>query len=217
MNRRFELRGAIVSAGFASGDRFTVGHWDEGPLGAMADVMWARPDGERVLLSDSRSTEEFVQAVYEFDRSEVVPFRTTRTRRRLVLSAGPLTLDLRAGAPVAFPPLWLRPPWVTRYVEAPISRAALGVSTYGSSPTGVAEWYRATLVRRVVGGEGTLDGVGLGALAPVDPPLRVGFAEPPKFPSFVLVQPLLEDPSARLDRVLDRYRTGVADLAAVAS
>ena len=34
-------------------------------------------------------------------------------------------------------------PGVTRWVQDPIARVTMGVRTYGKSPTGVREWYRA--------------------------------------------------------------------------
>lgn len=168
----------------------------------MTDVMWARPDGTRVLLADRPETAAFVAAVYEFDEVHVVPVTLSRHDRGLDLSAGPLELGLRAGPGWKLPPLALRPPWVTRLVEGPAARLLLGVQTFGTSPSGVREWYRATEWRPVVAGAARLDGVSLGDLAPVEPPLGVGFSEPPRRPSMVLVRPLLEDPTGRLDQVL---------------
>jgi hypothetical protein len=202
---RHARRGCIASAGFG-GHRITVGHWDDGPLGPMADVMWATPDGRRVLLADGEPTAAFVSAVYAFDEVRVVPFTVTRDARSLDLVAGPLALSLRAGRGWPLPPLALRPPAVTRLVERPVARALMGVEAYGTSPSGVREWYRATRYRPVIAGAAALDGVDLGPLGPVDPPLGVGFSEPPRQPSMVLVRPLLEDPTGRLDAVLAEGR-----------
>ena len=179
-----------------------IGHWDDGPLGSMADVMWARPDGRRVLLADRAETATFVSAVYTFDEVHVVPFRAARDERGIDLAAGPLEISLRAGAGWRLPPLAVRPSLATRFLEAPVARLAMGVHAYGTSPTGVREWYRALAWRPVVAGAGRLDGVPLGSLAPLAPPLGVGFSEPPRHPSMVLVRPQLEDPTGRLDEVL---------------
>lgn len=178
----------------------------------MADVMWARPDGTRVLLADRPETATFVSAVYAFDQVHVVSLVVTRDDRSIDVSAGPcgpeglggpLEVGLRAGPGWRLPPLALRPPWVTRLVEAPVARLGLGVRTFGAGPRGVREWYRAVEWRPVVAGVARLGDVSLGALGPVDPPLGVGFSEPPRRPSMVLARPLLEDPSGRLDRVLE--------------
>ena len=168
----------------------------------MADVMWAQPDGTRVLLADRPATADFVSAVYDFDEVRVVPFSVARGGREIDVAAGPLEISLRAGAGWRLPPAGLRPPWATRLIEAPVARLALGVRAYGTGPKGVREWYRAAEWRPVVAGAARLDGVPLGALGPVEPPLGVGFSEPPRRPSMVLVRPLLEDPSGRLDEVL---------------
>ena len=137
----------------------------------MADIMWARPDGTRVLLADRDSTAAFVSAVYAFDEVRVVPFLATRDERGIDVAARPLEVSLRAGPGWRLPPLGLRPAWFTRVAEAPVARLAMGVRTFGTSPAGVHEWYRALAWRPVVAGAAFLDGETLGALGPVDPPL----------------------------------------------
>ncbi len=174
----------------------------------MADVMWTRPDGTRVLLADRPETAAFVSAVYAFDDVRVVPFAVARDERGIDVAAGPLEVSLRAGPGWRLPPLALRPSWATRLVEAPIARLAMGVHTYGTSPSGVREWYRALAWRPVLAGAASLDGKPLGVLGPLHPPLGVGFSEPPQRPSMVLMAPLLEDPTGRLDEVLAGLRPG---------
>ena len=189
-----DLDGVIASAGFASGDRFVCGLWQTSPLGVLHDVMWARPSGERVLLVPSEDAGDFVSSVYRFDRVEVVGFA--------VAAAGPERVDLRAGAVAltlesgrAVPIPGPRPLWVTRWIEGPIARVTMGVRTYGVSPSGVREWYRATSYRRVVAGHASIDGTDLGALRDVDPPCGFGFSEPPLHPSIVAVRPRLAFPA----------------------
>ena len=191
----------IVSAGFTSGDRFMVGHWASSPIGPLDDVMWGRPDGERVLLASSASEADFITAVYRFDRVHVVPVRVRSGDGVLELTAGDLELRARAGRGWRLP-LGRRPPWFTRWVEGPVARAAMGVRTYGTSPTGVRQWYQAARSRPVVEASARLEGRDLGALVPRWDPVRVGFTEPPRRPSWVDVRPLLEDPSGRLDRLV---------------
>ena len=202
--RYHHLRGVIASAGFASGHRVVVGHWDDSPLGPMTDVMWARPGGERVLLVDRPAAAQFITAVYRFDRVEVVPVTAGFDGRRLVVVAGGLELWMEAGRGWRLPLGDRRPAWFTRWVEAAVARPLLGVRTYGVSPTGVREWYRADEYRRVVGARAELSGHDLGRLRPVEPAVGFGFSEPPRRPSIVRVRPLLQDPSGRLDQVVDR-------------
>ncbi|MBK5224304.1 MAG: hypothetical protein JJE52_15805 [Acidimicrobiia bacterium] len=201
---RHPMAGVIASTGFASGDRVVVGHWHRSPIGPFSDVMWGRADGTRVLLSQDRRSEELITAVYEFDHCEVVPVQVRHEPRRLDLDAGPLRVTFVAGR--LWPIPLRRPAWFTRLVEAPIARATMGVRTYGVSPTGVREWYRADGYRRLLAVDGTNGGVGMGPFGPLDPPLGVGFTDPPGHPSLVLVRPLLQDPSGRLDQIVSRRR-----------
>jgi hypothetical protein len=203
--QRYELRGRIAATGFTSGDRVVIGMWDASPIGPFADVMWAEPDGTRVLHASPRAA-SFITAVYQFDRvvdHEVVATFDGRTIR---VTVGEFELALTGGVAVAFPP---RPPWVTRHVEAPLARRLMAVETFGTSPTGVDEWYRARSVRRVrsVSVRGPRD---LGPMASLEEPCRFGFSEPPRFASITEVRPLLEDRSGRLAAVVAALVAGSA-------
>jgi hypothetical protein len=194
MPERTQMIGTISSCGFAGGDRFVIGSWRRSPVGPTTDVMWAKPDGTRVLLAPDERTAAFVTAVYEFEEARVVPFSPARAEPGLLdLTAGPLRIRLEAGRTV----LWLppRPRWVTRYVEAPLAAALLGVRTWGTSPTGVQEWYQARALRFVVDARATVDGVDLGGPVPLDPACGFGFSEAPRRPSIVTVRPTLQWPS----------------------
>jgi len=189
--RRFELHGVVSSVGFESGDRFVVGHWLSSPIGAFTDLMWASPDGVRRLRVPSVRALAFVSGIYAFDVAEVSPVVATVTTSSLGLEAGDVALDLSAGRrrPIPFGTF----PGVARWVHDPIARVTMGVRTYGHSPTGVREWYRAKTYRRVLTASGQIDGSDLGTLAArIDPPVRFGFSEPPRRPSMVWLRPLLE-------------------------
>jgi hypothetical protein len=188
--RRHELRGHIVSAGFESGDRFVVGLWEDGPLGPMVDVMWARPDGERVLLVPRADVGEYIGGIYRFDCVTVAKVEGACDGRGAFVVADGLALHLD-GARWALP-LPSAPPWFVRHVEGPIARVVLGVRTYGVTSTGVREWYRARRFRPVRSGTAMLDGVSLGRLGPIAPACGFGFSEPPRRPAIVSVRPLLE-------------------------
>ncbi len=169
-------------------------------MGAMADIMWATPDGDRRLLASSPRAAEFVAAIYSFDSVAAVPFRVSPHRRRLIVEAGDVHLELRAGrgwrVPVA------RPAWFTRFVEGPLAWRLMGVRTFGTSPAGVREWYRALSYRPVVAGHATVAGRDLGSLGPIVPAVGFGFSEPPRRPSMVGVRPLLHDPRGALGPIV---------------
>ena len=191
------MEGVIAAAGFASGDRVVVGHWSLSPVGPLSDVMWASPSGRRTLHAPSVSGAELITSVYAFDEVVVDPGLTVVGDDRALDVALPsmdASVRLTAGPGWRIPPS-RRPAWLTRWVEAPIARALLGVETYGVSPTGVEEWYQATAWRPVVTARATVAGRDLGGLAPVDPPCRFGFSEPPRRPSLTHVRPLLRFPS----------------------
>jgi hypothetical protein len=169
----------------------------------MRDVMWARPSGERVLLVDRPEAGRFISAVYGFDRVEVVGVEGEADPRSLRLRAGTVALDWRAGPGWRLPLRALRPPEVTRWVEGPIARAVMGVRTYGVSPTGVREWYRADEYRPLLASStASVDGAELGPMVPFPAPAGFGFSEPPRRPSMVRVRPLLHDPAGRLDAII---------------
>ncbi|MEZ5141952.1 MAG: hypothetical protein R2726_05450 [Acidimicrobiales bacterium] len=196
------MAGVIAASGFASGDRVVVGHWWQSPIGPFTDVMWAEPDGVRVLYTPSDRVQRFVTSVYTFDRSEVVPFRTEGDGRALAVEAGDRRLTMRSGRGVPIP--MRRPRWFTRWVEGPVARALLRVRVYGESPTGVQEWYQADVWRPMRSASAAVGGRDLGAGGPVEPATGFGFTEPPRRPSMVNLHTYLVDPSGRLDAVVGR-------------
>jgi hypothetical protein len=169
-----------------------VGSWRESPLGRLDDLMWARPDGRRVLLAGTEAAASYVSSAYGFDEVVVGPLLVDMHGRTLHVRAPERDLELHLTGGVAVRLPWPRPLWFTRWVEGPVAHRLMGVRTYGVSPTGVREWYRAVSLRRVVAGWASVAGADLGALGPVAPPTGFGFSEPPRFPSMVGVHPVLE-------------------------
>ena len=159
--------------------------------------MWARPDGRRLLLASTEEAAGYVSGVYGFDEVVVASLRVDLRGRSLHLRAPEMGLELHLTGGRALTVPWPRPAWFTRWVEGPVARRLLGVNTYGVSPSGVREWYRAVSIRRIVSGWASLDGRDLGRLGPIDPPAGFGFSEPPRFPTMVGVHPLLERPRSR--------------------
>jgi hypothetical protein len=198
---KHELAGFIAGAGFASGDRLVVGSWVESPVGPFGDVMWAATSGERTLFAPTRRSADLITAVYEFDRVEVVDLAVDASLHGVSVAAPGFSLELVGARRGPRIPIH-RPAWFTRHVEGPIARAVMGVRTYGVSPTGVQEWYRADAWRRIESGRLVVGGVDQGTLADVRPPTGFGFSEPPKRPTITQVRPLLVDPTGRLDALL---------------
>ncbi len=206
---RQSLYGSITSVGFASGHRFVIGHWLHSPIGPFADIMWAKPDGSRVLVCEPKAA-EYVTSVYPFSevQHKQVDIQTTDYQaadlqtadiqtaqsscpqcpqnqrkfrsRVLQITAGSLSLEVKLNRYfIWFPP---RPRWVTQTLENRLSQVLLGVKTYGTSPTGVSEWYRSKVLRWVSVASASIDGVDLGEMISLERPLGFGFTDPPLRP-----------------------------------
>lgn len=184
------VRGTISSVGFESGDRFVIGCWAESPVGRLADVMWVDAFGHRTLITDTDEGAAFITSIYAFDDVTIAPLVVRSAGARTTVETDRVHLELEAGrrrlVPVA------RPRSFTRFIEAPIARRLMGVECYGTSPLGAREWYQARWWRWVNGATGELDGRDLGRPTALQPPLRVGFSEPPRRPSIVSVRVAIE-------------------------
>ncbi|HYO61810.1 MAG TPA: hypothetical protein VEU29_07915 [Actinomycetota bacterium] len=201
---RIVLEGAIAGVAFASGDTFVIGMWTSGPLGPMTDVMWSRPDRERVLLAPSGDTAAFISGIYEFDETRVVPCASTVTERGFSLAAGDLRVEAELGRPHRLFTLRPKPlrrslAWVR--VEDEVARrigrfvigGTAGVRLRGTTPGGAREWYRIDGYRPVVAARGELAGRDLGPLTGLRPDVGFGFSGFPTKPAFVTCSPVLED------------------------
>lgn len=184
--------GRIVGVGTTSGVRLVVGMWQRSPFGTFADVMIEEPDGTRTLLAPSEEVAGLISGTYSFDRVDVLPVSANGRARVLYVRSPRLSLDLTIGRVSALGIL-------LRFVPSPIARswrwAALinpfarilvpGAQTAGSAGGGRREYYGVADARTVTALSGRFDGRDLGALAPLDPPVRFGFAQTPAAPTMV--------------------------------
>ncbi|MGW7056016.1 hypothetical protein [Streptomyces sp. NPDC054887] len=195
---RLRFDGWIAGVGTSSGTRVVLGHWPRSPFGPFSDVMIERPDGERLLLAPDHQVAAFVADTYGFDTVRVVPVEVRMTGASWAVEAGPLHLRFTVGSrgPLglllrAVPrPLAARPFWAA-LVDFP-ARLLPGVRTRGSAGDGRREWYGAQDLLPVTTADASFEGVGLGPLAPVDPPVRFGFGSAPRRPSLVRVTTTVE-------------------------
>ncbi len=198
--------GLIAAAGWASGEQVVVGLWRRSPLGPLVDVMWVRPDGERVLLAPREEVRAYVASLYRFERTEVVAIRGGWSGRHVTVTAGPLELTLRPGRRdwrswlFALRPLPLRrsPRWIAveDRLVAPLGGLLLGgvdgVRLAGRAPGGQREWYGIDDYRALTGGALRVDGRDAGALADLRGDLGVGLSAFPTRPALVNVTTLIE-------------------------
>lgn len=189
MTDRLRFSGEIAGVGTTSGVRVVVGHWISSPYGAFTDVMLQQADGWRVLLAPTDEIAGFVASTYLFDEVVVGPVALERVGSGVSVTAPDLALDFVVGtrtrlgrllrlvpARIGTAPVWSR-------LIAPVSGLVVpGVRTYGSAGAGRWEAYGATDLHAITAVTGTWRGRPLGELAPVEPPLSVGFASAPRAP-----------------------------------
>jgi hypothetical protein len=214
---RHRFRGAIAGVGSTSGVRVVVGRWVESPWGRFADVMVERPDGHRLLLAPTEQVAGLVTTTYTFDEVRLEPVEVLvgdgrgdlpgsvaegagRASGSWQVRSTSLSLDLSTGARTRLgrlvrlvpAPVAASPAFAT--VVDPVARLVMdGVRTRGVARPGRREYYGATDVHAVTGMTGQLDGIPLGALAPVDPPCRFGFSSTPRQPSVTEVVTTIVD------------------------
>lgn len=181
--------GHIAGIGTSSGTRIVVGMWDESPFGTFADVMVEQPSGHRILLAPRQAIADFVASTYSFDEIRIEPVSITRGDEWSVHTRS-LQLRFTPGRPLWMSPVLALVPRIVRRTSTwaricnPIAaRLMPGVHTYGSAGGGRTEWYAASQVRRLSRARATWEGEELGALAPVTPAVRFGFASSPAQPT----------------------------------
>lgn len=191
---RLRFDGWIAGMGTASGTRVVLGAWRHSPFGPFSDVMIERADGERLLFAPTQQTADFIAGTYVFDTVRVVPVDVGVADGVWTVTAGPLDLRFRLGhrgllglllcaVPGA---LARRPAWCVLTDLA--ARSLLpGVRTRGSAGAGRREWYGARDLRPIRAVSGVFEGKDLGAVAPVEPPVRFGFGSVPRKPAVTRV------------------------------
>jgi hypothetical protein len=210
IERRF--RGRILGVGTTSGIRLVVGMWDASPFGPFTDVFVERPDGTSLLLAPDDRIARYVSGTYRFDDVHVVDVHARRSIdhgrsgnrdgvRVLDLAAGPLRARISVGRITALGRLLRIVP--ERVATSPTWLGAIdplaqllvpGAGPAGSAGNGRREYYGVTGARSVTAVSGSWGDEDLGSIAPLDPPVRFGFASMPATPQVVTVESVIREP-----------------------
>lgn len=186
------FRGWIASTGSTSGIRVVVGSWSSGPFGRVDDVMVEHPDGRRVLRAPTAELAAEITDRYAFDDVVIGPVEVVRGRTTAVRAPGldlTMTMGGRTALGVALglvPGVVRERAWWARACDPLARRLLPGVRTAVRDGDRLL-WYAASDQFRVVAAGGSVDGVDLGTIAPIDPPVRFGGSSAPRSPSLVRV------------------------------
>jgi hypothetical protein len=197
---RVRFEGEICGFGTTSGHRIVIGRWPSSPLGPIADAMVESPDGHRTLVAPSAAAAEYIAGTYGFDEIAVGPVGAQRSPQGLVVRGPGLEATVTVGRRPALG--WLlravprsvaAAPWFAALIDPVARRVLPGVRTRGSAGGDRREWYGAHDLRAVTAVRAAWNGRALGALAPVDPPVRFGFGSTPRRPAIVAVTTTIEE------------------------
>ena len=181
--------GRISSCAFQSGDRIVVGDWEKSPLGAFTNIMWARPDGTRVLLSPSERHADYVSELYTFEETRIVPISIKRTKKSVSITTDELEIRYSWGRSISLP--IPRPRWFISTVEYLFARAIFGTRTFGRTRNGRKEWYCVKGIAWINKAEAKHNGNSLQEMGPFCTESCFGFSDPPKRPSSVRVRSMI--------------------------
>ncbi len=179
------FKGRVISSGFQTGDMVVIGDWSDSPQGAFTNLMWAKPDGTRVLIAPSEELGDFVSSLYSFDEVIVSSMEIERTKKSIEVECDLGRVSMRWGMNVPLP--FSRPRWFIANIEAPFARLFFGTKTHGTTRNGRKEWYHVRGLSRMKSVELELDGRSSNQMTGMAPSACFGFSNPPRMPLSVRV------------------------------
>ena len=179
------FEGRVISSGFSTGDMIVIGDWNNSPHGPFTNLMWAKPDGTRVLIAPSSEIGDFVSSLYSFEEVIVSKMKIQRTGKSIGVSCDLGHVYMGWGMTVPLP--FSRPRWFIARVEAPFARLLFGTKTHGTTRNGRKEWYHVRGLSRMKSVELDLDGRSSNQMTGMAPSACFGFSNPPRMPLSVRV------------------------------
>ncbi len=179
------FEGRVTSSGFPTGDKVVIGDWESSPLGPFTNLMWAKPDGTRVLIAPTQELADYVSALYSFEEVIVTPLEVSRGKNSIEIISDIGRVDMAWGW--VFPLPFKRPLWFIANIEAPFARLFFGTKTHGVTRNGWREWYHVRGLSRLVSAEVELEGRSSNKMSKSNRRVCFGFSEPPRMPLSVRV------------------------------
>jgi hypothetical protein len=184
------FEGRISASAFSSGERLVIGDWHHSPLGKFTNIMWARPDGKRILISPSTKCADYVSKIYSFEEVIVTPLKIKRDKKKIEIKTEDLLIYLEWSWSLHIP--IKRPRWFISSVEYFFANLLFGTKTYGKTNDNRKEWYMIKSISWIKNASFRYRNESFGKLTKLSEPIGFGFSDPPTRPSSVRVISMIE-------------------------
>jgi hypothetical protein len=185
------FEGRITSCGFSSGDRIVIGTWINTPFGSFSDIMWAKPDGTKVLIAPNQKIANYISSLYDFDIIKIEELDIESDENMMKIETKDLNCHFEWSRGVSFL-IKKRPLWFVASIEYFFGWLIFGTKTYGKTKNGKKEWYAVDRLSRLTLADVEFNGKNLGEQTKFHPKANFGFSDPPKMPCSALVRSHIE-------------------------
>ena len=175
------FQGRITSSGFQTGDRVVVGAWKSSPFGNFTDIMWAKPDGTRILIAPNQEIADYVTDMYSFDDVLLEAIDIEEDGRNLSVKCKTMKLEFSWKKGFAIP--FKRSLLFIATVELFFAKLIFSTRTYGLTRNNRQEWYAIDRVSNLSRASAKIEGEDVGDMASMSPPCKFGFSEAPRKPA----------------------------------
>ena len=180
------FEGEIFSSGFDSGDRIVIGNWKNSPFGEFTDIMWAKPNGEKVLIAPNEGILDFIASMYSFDNTIISEFEIEESTNHIIVKNSEIVCELKWNRGIKIP--LNRPLWFISSIEYIFGLILFKTKTHGITKNKKQEWYAVKKISKLEEIKIIINGENLGKMRNFEPKAGFGFSEPVKKPSVVSVK-----------------------------
>ena len=184
------FEGDIFSSGFDSNNRIVIGNWKDSPFGKFTDIMWAKPNGERVLIAPNKEISEFITKLYDFDKIIISEFNIEENSNHLIVKANEINCELKWSKGIQIP--FNRPLWLISSIEYVFGLIFFKTKTHGITKNKKQEWYAVNRISKLNSIKITINGNDLGDMTKFEPKASFGFSEPIRKPAAISLKTHIE-------------------------